>query len=208
MMMKSYVPYGILMLVLGSAVAALPLQSNFSLLDKYQIEAEVVYVYLKTFEVNENASGLWRVNMVSYVVVLNVTNPTDKTIRMRDIDIGLAGAGSVTKKDNGITAINSILRTYRYFPQGSFDYFWQPHSSILVVFSGMREINPDFLQTDLDSYLEIRGRTAEDAYATSDWIVKSLEMKAIGESEYVYNIMLGTPRFHYTDDGVGVSFEG
>ena len=207
MILKGVVPYGILMLVLGSVVAVLPLQSNFSLLNKYQIEVDVVYVYLKTFEVDENASGLWRVKMLSYVVILNVTNPTDKTIRMRDIDIGLAGAGSVTKKDNGITATNSIVRTYRYFPQDSFEYFWQPYSSQLVVFSGMRETNPDLLQTNLDSYLEIRGRTPEDAYATSDWIVKLIEMKAISDTEYVYDIMLGTPRFHYTDDGVGISFE-
>jgi len=209
MMMKSFVPYGILMLVLGSAVAALPLQSNFSLLDRYQIEVDVVYVYLKTFEINENASGLGRMQMLSYVVVLNVTNPTGKGIWMRDVTIRLAKSGSVQLHSNGtgVRIVNGIVRCYRYLPQGDFSYFWYPNSSMMIAFSSVTETNPALMQTTLDSVLEVEGKTSEGAYATSGYVIKTIQMNVLNPSEYVYNAMPGTPRFDFDDGEVGIGIE-
>lgn len=108
--MRSLVPFGALALILGIVVAAVPLQSNFQLLNRYQFKADIIYVYIKTFDVGSNVTGLLHDQMLSYLIVANVTNPTDQTIKMRDIKITLGGGGL------GVT-------TYRYFPQGDFSYF-------------------------------------------------------------------------------------
>lgn len=205
--MKRLFSFGVLAFVLGVSVAALPLQSNFSLLERYQINVDIVYAYLKVFDVSENASGLWRMHMLSYVVVLNVTNPTGKGIWMKDVTINLAESVEL-HDENGVRIVNSIVRCYRYLPQGDFSYFWYPNSSMLIAFSSVRETNPALLRSALDSFVEVQGRTSEGAYATSGHVVKNIQMKVLSSSEYVYDAIPGTPRFHFDDGEVGISIEG
>ncbi|MCJ7634976.1 hypothetical protein MUP77_21625 [Candidatus Bathyarchaeota archaeon] len=210
-MMRRIVLFGVLALLLGSLVAALALRQDFSLLEKYEVKADIVYVYLKLLETGENASGLWRMPMVSYIVVLNVTNPTDRTVRMTDVDFALAEL--VETGEHGASISNPIVRFYRYLPQDHISYFWYPKNSKLVVFSGVREFtsygNQELMQTAIfDSLLEIGGRTSEGAYSSSSYVTKRIQLVVVDPYEYVYNTMPGTPRFHYGDDGAEeISFE-
>jgi|GEM_PF-3434241 len=210
MMARNLIPYSVLALVVGSLVAAVPLQNNFSLLEKYEIDAEFVYVYLNIFDVNQNASGLRGLRMVSYVIVLKVMNPNDKVIRMRDVDIVLAEYAE--RHQSGVSMQNSLVACYRYLPQDHISYFWYPNNSKLVIFSGVRAF-PDYARLPLISgaafysVLEIRGRTPEGAYASSGFVIKRIQLQALSPSEYVYDTEFGARRFQYGEDGVDLVIE-
>ncbi len=206
-------------LVLGNAVGIFSLASNFALLEKYQINADIVYVYFNLHETSQNTSGLKNSLLLSYVVVVNVTNPTSKTILLRDITINIAKNITLYRDEksqrvSGYNSFNSLIQCYRYFPQGDTSYMLQPNASTLYLFSGVLSAYPIRIlfggqtpgQDPVGSVLEIQGRTAEGAYVTTGFAPKSIQLSVIGQSEYVYNNILGNPRIHFRDDGPSLSF--
>ncbi len=214
--MRSFVPFSAIALILGITFAAVPLQSNFQLLNKYQFNADIVYIYVKIFDVGSNVTGLLHDQMLTYLVVANVTNPTDQTIKMRDIRV-IFGIGGAFVGGGMFWGVD----TYRYFPQGDFSYFWQPGHSIIVTLSGMMLTNIKELQTHwtgpsftAGSSIELTGFTdvgvnAVGAYATSGIVSKQLSIAVVNGDEYVYNAMSGAPRFFFDDwqnpsTGIGI----
>ena len=208
--MRSLVPYAVLALVIGSLFAAVPLRSSFSLLQKYEVKADIVYVYLNVFAVNESASGLGGRRMLAYVIVLSVANLNDKVIRMRDANIVLAESAQL--QGNGVSIRDSLVSCYRYLPQENIDYFWYPNSTKLITFSGVSSF-PDYGEQDLllgaafDAFLEIMGRTPEGAFATSGFVLKRIQLEALSQTEYFYDTVFGAKRFVYTNDGVDIVTE-
>ena len=210
MFTKKLVPLSILSLIIGLSVAALPLQSNFHLLNTYRLEAEIVYVFLNLFKVDEAVSGLGQLYMLSYVVVVNVTNPSNHLIKMQDIDILIAEDVQLTANQTGYTAVNSIVSFSRSFPQNDFGYFWQPNRTIPLVFSGVRETAEScvlWLEDSVDSLFEIRGRADDGGYTTSSFFVKTVQLEQVNPHEFVYNNLSGIQRIHFTQDGNTLSFE-
>ncbi len=210
MFTKKLVSLSVLSLIIGLSVAALSLQSNFQLLNTYRLEAEIVYVYLNLFKVDEAVSGLGRRYMLSYVVVINVTNPSNHLIEMQDIDIRIAEDVQLTANQTGFTAHNGFVSFSRYLPQGDFSYFWQPNRTIPLVFSGVHETANDlviWLEDSVDSLIEIRGRADDGGYATSGFVVKTLQLEQVNPHEFVYNNLSDIQRIHFTQDGNTLSFE-
>jgi len=206
MLRKSFILYSVIALSLGAFVAAVPLRSNFSVLNKYDVQVDVVYVYLRAYNVTEEAPGLGCLTMVSYVVVLNITNLTDQMIEMRDITVSVAK--TVIPKANGVTIYDSVVSLYRYLPQDDFTYFWQPGVSRLLVLTGVRETSDYYSSlSDLKSALEVEGRTEEGAFATSHWVIKPVKLEVLSPGERVYDTIFGTHLFDFTDDGVGLMIE-
>ncbi|MEM3640862.1 MAG: hypothetical protein QXH37_02925, partial [Candidatus Bathyarchaeia archaeon] len=84
-------------------------------------------------------SGLRNEDLVAYVIVLNITNPTEETFRIKHLEIHLAEA--INKIDQGIEIKNSVVNYERDFSEGFMDYYWYPNSSRLVAFEATGEIS-------------------------------------------------------------------
>ncbi len=83
----------VLALILGMAVSSPILVPNLALAEKVQIEVDVVYAYFGVQEFSGNITGLWRntdapweLRLMSYFIVLNVTNRSGKTAMIDDFD--------------------------------------------------------------------------------------------------------------------------
>jgi len=202
--------FGTFSLIAGLLVGMVPFYQEFSLLNTYTIKVDVVYAYFKTFDVSENVSALANSNLVSYVIVLNITNPTGETVRIQDLEIDFAQTAS--QNSSGVYAANTIIRYTQTFAEHKMEYYWPPNSSKLAAFTATAEISSmEFaaLRKGKGYFLtKLAGRTPADAQASSGLTLKEATLEIINDNEFVYNITFPKNyRFHFRNDELGVSIE-
>jgi hypothetical protein len=201
-------------LVLGLTLAYSFLVINMPVTKKESLSVDVVYAYFGTPYLDANISGLWRnynipqeivdaggnrwrldVNVVSYFIVLNITNYSNQAAYITNFDT-IAGP-SISVGPNGIiSAPNPILSDYRhvdYYP--GWDNIWSANASRLIYLSGIVGVH-DLVYSALNStgiwiYEQVKGRSygEENVYPFGvDY--KQIPLQSFGQA-HLYNNLVG-----------------
>lgn len=209
-MMARFYALGIAVLLLGSVVGTVSLQSNFALLEKYQINAEINYVFFNIGGANSTISSLEHLDLLTYIMILNITNPSNKTILLQDAQIDIAT--NVNASYSGVTITDSLVSCYRYFSQNDTSYMIQPHASKLLLFSGVIETNPKLFGSSLGTspvsyYVDVQGHSLEGGYASTTPSSKTIQLTIVNQTEYVYSTLPSNESLHFRSDGPNIIFE-
>lgn len=204
---KGFAIYGVLALVLGLLTGTLALSQNFALLKQYRVEADLGYAYFKILEVSENASSSLRETLISYIFILNITNPTSEVIKTSGVYIGLAEKVSrIGEQEAGISMENGIISFYR-----SFSHYWYPNRTKLIAITGVVAVPSMGLmalqQGNCSVVFEVEGRAQEGARASSGYIIKQVQLSILNSQEYVYKGIFTNQRFRLREDGPNVIIE-
>lgn len=202
--------FGTFSLIAGLLVGMVPFYQEFSLLSTYTINVDVVYAYFKTFDVSEDVTALANSHLISYVFVLNITNPTGETVRIKDL--GIDFAQTATQNISGVYTENTIIRYTQTFAEHKMEYYWPPNSSKLAAFTATAEISSmafaALRQGEGYFLTRLAGRTPADAQASSSLALKEATLEIINDDEFVYNITFPENyRFHFRNDELGISIE-
>jgi len=176
-------------LVLGLALAYPLLVMNMPATKKADLSVDVVYAYFGSPYLDENISGLWRnysipqevvnvggtpygldVNVISYFLVLNVTNNSNQPVYINNFDT-IVGPSISADPDGILSAPNPILTDSRhvdYYP--GWNNIWSENASRLIYLSGIVGVH-DLAYSSLNS--------------TSIWIHAQVDGHSYGE-ENVY----------------------
>lgn len=168
----------VLALLLGVAVASPILVQNLELGAKVQIQVDVVYAYFGVQEFNRSITGLWRnfsdpwewdLHIVSYLIVLNVTNRSDRLATIEEFQVSAAqeilvtnGTNKIgseelarsfrtnqtssdgsnpTDRDFGVAQANTIVMDARDLKGAYFwSQYWSPDESRLIGLRGTTEV--------------------------------------------------------------------
>ena len=197
-------------LLAGLLVGIVPFRNEFSVLQSYPLEVDVVYSYFRTFKVSEHASGLRNQDLVAYVIVLNITNPTNERVRITHLGIHFAETASRLSQ-GGVEMTNTAVNYERDFSEGFMDYYWYPNSSRLVAFSATDELSNLGMAALREHkgyfYILLDAKTQDNAYAGGS-VIKQVTLETPSDCEFVYNsIFKENERFHFSNYDLGISLE-
>jgi hypothetical protein len=199
-----YTVAGIMIALTLGVALAYPLVADMPTLAKSDVDLAVVYTYVSAPISDSNVTGLYRntsdgwqrENLIfSYMIVMNVTNNSDQTLRITSLRALLGPDISVANSDgDSITARNLIVNDYREeaFPVG-FNYIWQPHEFRLVSLSGMTGI-PSLFYEALNSSVWVLGGVEAVDY-TGGGTGKAMDLRQVSlqqtvQGNYLYNSIL------------------
>lgn len=229
----------VIALTLGLATASPILISNLALTTKVQIEVDVVYAYFGIQNFTSSITGLWRnhsslwendLHIISYLFVLNVTNPTDKLLMLGEFTAAAApeievcngthllGSKKPTRTSSSCSGFsvritNRIVSAFRdlsrYYPGWS--QYWSPNTSRLIALSGIIE-NPntaayEALQSGtIFLFGRVEGKILGGGWANG-YSLKHVQLQKIG-NEYLYNTLLNENQIlRLSQDGIDVFIE-
>jgi hypothetical protein len=216
----------IIALTLGLAAASPILVPNLALTEKVQIEVDVVYAYIGVQNFTQDMTGLWRnsssiyeydLHMVSYFIVLNITNLSNKIALIREFEASAAQETTVEQLPNEGTRVsqtNPIVGNYRdvsgYYPGWS--QYWSPNSSRLVAFSGIVELSNAGAYNALRTgaiflFGKAEAKPLGGGQQSSAYSLKHVQLQTIGK-EYLYNAVLSENQMWRMDtNGIDVFIE-
>lgn len=215
----------IIALTLGIAAASPILVPNLKLTTKIQMEVDVVYAFFGIQEFDNQIIGLWRnssdpyeynLHIISYFIVLNVTNRSDKLAIIDEFEASAAQEilvyngtnriGSERLGENisispsnvgfGVSIQNRIVTDFRdmsrYYPGWS--QYLSPKASRLVALTGIVEISNIAAYDALSSgniYLfgRVRGRPLGEGTPSTAFCLKQIQLQKI-EKDFLYNAVL------------------
>ncbi|MCW4002986.1 MAG: hypothetical protein NWE95_03620 [Candidatus Bathyarchaeota archaeon] len=157
----------------------------------YPIEANIVHAYFNAYNTNAE-SGIGYTTLVSYVFVLNVTNPTDTTLRLSELFI----------------SSTNLLHLRRDFPDVSSDYYFYPHTSRLVVFRDTTSgIGVSKLELGYIDYIMTVGFSPTEGRGSGSVLVSDqLSLRNISQNEYVYGATFKTGSyFTFNNENIGIT---
>ncbi len=216
-------------LVLGLALAYPLLISDLPITKKLDLGVDVVYVYIGNPNLSTNVTGLWRnysipnevaetsggrfkfdVHAVSYFVVLNITNFSDKLARITNFNL-ISGPQISLIGNRGVSAGNPILTDSRNnmdIDFISFDATWSAHTSRLIYLSGFVGVH-DIAYESLNSgstyvYATADGQAYSEKASFSGTFLKQIELQKF-ESNYLYNNLLSDNQMLIFYSGMDVS---
>jgi len=215
----------VIALSLGLATASPILIPNLALTTHVPIEIDIVYVYFGVQNFSSSITGLWRnyskvweedLHIISYLFVLNVTNPTNKLLMLGEFTASAAPQIQVTQYPKGelsIAQTDTIASAFRdlsrYYPGWS--QYWQPNATRLIALSGTIE-NPNIgaynaLQTGtIYLFGRVEGEIYEGGWANG-YSLKRIQLQKIG-NEYLYNTLLNENQIlRLSQDGIDVIIE-
>jgi hypothetical protein len=225
----------ILAALLGLAVSSPILLANIGLTTKVPIRVEVAYAYfaLQEFDtqvvgLTRNASEGW---MISYFIVLNITNLSDRLVVMEDFEVAAApeivvqngtqeiGSESLAQRsqassnppdsemfsmgmENGIVY---DVREVRWYPGWS--QYWGPKSSRLIGLTGMIEISSmaytALTQGTIYLYGKVDGRPYEKGVYSRGFDLKYVQLQRI-DNEFFYNALVSQDQIIRATNGLDV----
>jgi hypothetical protein len=195
-------------LTLGLAAASPILVPNLALTEKVQIEVDVVYAYIGVQNFSESITGLWRntsniyeydLKIVSYFIVLNITNLSNKIALIQEFEASAAQQITVEHHADevvGVSQTNTIVHNYQdvsgYYPGWS--QYWSANESRLIALTGVAEVSNTAAQAALQSgtiYLfgKAEAKPLGGGSQSSAYSVKHVQLQTIG-NEYLYNTIL------------------
>jgi hypothetical protein len=217
-------------LLLGLAVAYPLLVSNLPSLSKADFGVDVAYVYIAPLKSDSNLTGLYWNNsvveiqhngglpsgaleadglVVSYFVVLNITNYSDDSARIKNFDIMIGP--QISGGSGGVIAENPVLSDSRhltYYPE--WDEVWSPHSSRLIGLSGVTGVH-EIPYASLNSSLVYLYGSAEGQVAYTNggqsavsYSLKQVQLQTVGNG-YLYNTLINENQILLFYEGLDVS---
>jgi hypothetical protein len=214
-------------LVLGLVLAYPLLVMNMPVTKRADLGVDVVYAYFGSPSLDANVSGLWRnygmpqeivdvggnrwgldVNVVSYFIVLNVTNNSNQPVYITNFDTTIGP--SIFVDPNGIiSAPNAILTDYRhvdYYP--GWDNIWSANTSRLIYLSGVVGVH-DNVYGSLNNAVEIIAQVGGHYYEEEHVYpygkdYKQLPLQTFGEA-HLYNNLIGENQTLVFYNGLDVS---
>ncbi len=174
--------------IVGILIGFVSFQSDFGTMTNadtsYPIDATLVQAYFKVYNTSE-ASGVAFRSILSYVFVVNITNPSDATLRLTDIQIFQTNL-----------EVFSYQRTF----SESNAYWFYPHTSKLVAFTenmGLTESNIGGLNAHPFQYhLGASFASAEGTgHAESLKLNQEMQLKSISSGEYIYGSTFGNETY-------------
>lgn len=197
-------------------------------LKKADLSVNVAYAYFGIPYLDPNISGLWRnysnpleiinvggtsyeldVNVISYFIVLNITNNANQATYITNFDTIVAP--SISVESNGVLrADNSLLRDSRdvsYYP--GWNNIWSANTSRLVYLSGIIGVH-DLVYESLNSgSIWIHEQVEGQSYGNSNVLpfgidYKQLSFQSFGEG-YLYNNLIGENQTLIFYNGLDVS---
>jgi len=230
-------------LMLGLAAASPILVPNFALTTKVQIEVDIIYAYFGVQEFNRNVTGLWRnqsnpleytLHIVSYFIVLNVTNRSNKLALIGEFEVSAAPeilvhngtemigseklaeqitVSPISDEGFGVAKENPILTDLRdlsrFYPGWS--QYWPSNTSRLIGFTGMVEV-PNIPYAALENgtiYLfgEAIGQPYGGGSLSRGFSLKYVQLQVL-EKEFLYNTALSENQLLRIDsNGIDVYIE-
>jgi hypothetical protein len=214
-------------LVLGLALAYPLLVMNMPATNEEVLGVDVVYAYFGSPYLDANISGLWRnysipqeivnvggtpygldVTVISYFIVLNVTNNSNQPVYINNFDT-IVGPSISADPDGIISAPNSILTDYRdvdYYP--GWDNIWSANTSRLICLSGIVGIH-DFVYDDLNGSLWVHAKVGGWPYGEENVHAfgvdyKQIQLQTFGEA-HLYNNLIGENQTLIFYNGLDVS---
>jgi hypothetical protein len=200
-------------LVLGLVLAYPLLVMNMPVTKKADLGVDVVYAYFGSPYLDPNVSGLWRnysipqeivdvggnrwgldVNVVSYFLVLNITNNSNQPAYITNFDT-IVGP-SISADPNGIiSAPNAILTDYRhvdYYP--GWDQILSANASRLIYLSGIVGVH-DLSYSALNStgiwiHAQVEGHSYEENVQPFGVDYKRIPLQTFGKA-HLYNNLIG-----------------
>ena len=167
-------------LVLGLALAYPLLVSDFPATRKVDLGVDVVYAYFGRPYLDPNITGLWRnytlqnevvgingvrygfdFNVVSYLIVLNVTNLSNDEAGITSFQLIVGPQISVGTGGN-VQAGNAVVNDYRnveYYP--GWGNIWSAKTSRLIFLSGVigvHDISYSSLNSSIDMFARVDGQ--------------------------------------------------
>lgn len=178
--------------------------------ESHSIEGDIVYAYLKTYNVSETVGGLSDKKLVSYVLVLNITNPNDGPLHLERVLVELMQ--SATKNGTSVSGTTGIIRYKRSFVEGETSNYWSPHSSRLVAFTATGELDDlelDALRLGKGYFVvNVDGYTETDSHVGTGLNLKEVALEITGDAEYVYNTaFVNNERFGFANDYPDLTYE-
>ena len=217
-------------LCLGLAVAYPLLVLDMPSLSKADFGVDVAYVYIEPLNSDSNLTGLYWNNsvvqiqydgdsssgaveadglVVSYFVVLNITNYSNDSARIKNFDIAV-GPRISAGNDGGVFMENPVLvdsRYLTYYP--GWDEVWNPHSSRLVGLSGVAGVH-ETPRESLNGLVYLYGRAeGQAAYTnggqlTDRYNLKQVRLQMVGNG-YLYNTLTNENQILLFYHGLDVS---
>jgi hypothetical protein len=204
-------------LVLGLVVAYPLFVSSFPSLSKPDLSVDVSYAFIQPIGSNSTLAGFWwnesvvEVNysggvpggtikadgiVVSYLIVLNVTNNSNESARIRNFDI-IVGPQVSVGDGGSVFAGNPVLTDSRHFTYLSVsdNEVWDPHSSKLIGLSGITGVHEVPYASLNESAIYLYGSAeGQVAYGNPSQDAKGYRLKQVQlqnvENAYLYNDLL------------------
>jgi hypothetical protein len=218
-------------LLLGLAVAYPLLVSDLPSLSKADFGVDVAYAYIEPLESDSNLTGLYWNNsvveiqysgglpsaalkadglVVSYLVVLNITNYSDDSARIKNFAI-VVGPQISAGSDGTVFADNPVLTDSRYLTYyPCWDEIWSPHTSRLIGLSGVAGVH-EIPYASLNSsavylYGSAEGQVAypNRGQSTSSYSLKHVQLQTVGNG-YLYNTLINENQILLFYQGLDVS---
>lgn len=160
-------------LLIGLSIGFLSFQSDFSANTTYPIEVSLVQAYFKVYNTTTE-SGVGYNTLASYVIVLNVTNPSNTKLRLTNVQID----------EN-----NHIFSYWRDFSKNN-DYWFDPDTSRLIAFaqtSGLTGLANDAFQSHNLFYTLSASFLPVDGHGHAGIVTDgTMQLRNTGTDEYVY----------------------
>jgi hypothetical protein len=218
-------------LLLGLAVAYPLLVSSLPSLSKPDFGVDVAYAYIEPLESDSNLTGLYWNNsvveiqyswglpsaalkadglVVSYFVVLNITNYSDDSARIKNFDI-MVGPQISVGSGGAVLAENPVLTDSRYLTYyPCWDEVWSPHTSRLIGLSGITGVHETPYASLNGSVIYLYGRAeGQVAYtnggqSASSYSLKQVQLQTVGKG-YLYNTLINENQILLFYQGLDVS---
>jgi len=215
-------------LVLGLALAYPLLVMNMPVSKKADLGVDVVYAYFGSPYLDANISGLWRnysiphevvnvggtpyeldVNVISYFIVLNITNHSNQPAYITNFDT-IVGP-SISVDSNGvIRADNSILtdsRQISYYP--GWDNIWSANDSRLIYLSGVIGVHDIVYSSLTDTSIWIHAQVEGQSYGEENVHPFGVDYKQISlqtfDQAHLYNNLISENQTLIFYNGMDVS---
>jgi len=230
-------------LMLGIAATSPILVPNLALTTKIKLDVDVVYAYFGVQEFNSQITGLWRnssniyecdLHFVSYFIVLNITDLSDKPAIIEEFEAsaaqeilvcnGTSKVGSERLRENmsvslskfgfSIAMENRIVTDFRdvsrYYPGWS--QYLSPKTSRLIAITGIVEVSNTAAYDALQSgtiYLfgRVKGRPLGEGTSSTAFCLKYVQLQGIGKDR-LYNAVISENQIWRMDtNGLDVYIE-
>ena len=213
---------GVLALILGLAFSVPLLVSNLKPRTSIELIVDVKYAYFGDQLFGQNISGLWRntsnlqdgyiyygQHLISYIIVLNVTNHSDKLAYVDELEAAAAPEIIVGNSSTEIAnAIVDDVRTIKFFP--GWDPSWEPDESRLVALTGTVSVYENAYQSLVSGTLYLYGRVEAMAYGSGTYSVgfglKQVQLQEYGR-EFLYNALISGSQLLQIENGFDVSVQ-
>ncbi len=175
----------------------------------YPTEADLLQAYFHVFNASQ-ASGANYGKMAAYILVFNITNPSDQTLLIHRLRVTLAENGS--RDGLSFSFSGGTIDLSRDFAGDNMDNFWYPHTSRIVAFSatvGLTNLDMNIFESGKGVFFSNLSMALEEGRGGGSAIIyKDITLQSLGNDEYVYGDMFGPGHYYsFSDESISTGWE-